>query len=148
MKKCLWLFLMLASASAYAGMYKWTDAQGNVQYSDKPPPAGVQSQTMAETPGSSTSAAPASSAAPAADENDSNLPDGSTLTGLNQYTRAAYEKYRSLGGSRAFFICQDGSVSTIKAPTDEIVDKAIKKQQDGLAARGCRLFARNNQLAQ
>lgn len=32
------LILLLLTMNAYAGVYKWTDAQGRVHYSDTPPP--------------------------------------------------------------------------------------------------------------
>ncbi len=32
------LILLLSTLSAHAGVYKWTDAQGRVHYSDTPPP--------------------------------------------------------------------------------------------------------------
>lgn len=48
-----------------AQLYKWTDANGRVQYSDKPPPTGQKATTMSRAtmspvPGSGESAAPPS----------------------------------------------------------------------------------------
>jgi glutaredoxin len=41
------LFLMLIALPVMAGgVYRWTDAQGNVNYSDQPPPPGVQKATQ------------------------------------------------------------------------------------------------------
>jgi hypothetical protein len=36
--KSFLLFLLLSTHTAHAGVYKWTDAQGRVHYSDTPPP--------------------------------------------------------------------------------------------------------------
>jgi len=35
---------MLLALPASAGVYKWTDAQGRIQYSDTPPPAAMATQ--------------------------------------------------------------------------------------------------------
>jgi hypothetical protein len=37
-------------AAAAAGMYKWVDADGNVIYSQTPPPQGVQAETIGPPP--------------------------------------------------------------------------------------------------
>jgi glutaredoxin len=39
MKSAPFLLLMFMAAPAWAGVYKWTDAQGRIQYSDVPPTA-------------------------------------------------------------------------------------------------------------
>lgn len=44
MKIHLILFFFLFSVSAYAGVYKWTDAQGRIHYSDTPPPSAKTTQ--------------------------------------------------------------------------------------------------------
>jgi hypothetical protein len=36
------LFAVIFSGTAYAGITRWVDAQGNVHYSDQPPPAGAK----------------------------------------------------------------------------------------------------------
>lgn len=61
MKKFLLILLMLASATAFAGVSKWVDADGKVHYSDQPPPANVKAKTLHVT-----SEAAASASAPAA----------------------------------------------------------------------------------
>ena len=40
---------LVVSAGADAGMYKWTDAQGNVHYGERPPP-GMESEKMGVPP--------------------------------------------------------------------------------------------------
>ncbi len=42
----LGLCLLLISFTAQAAMYRWTDEQGNVHMSDKPPPANVEYEVM------------------------------------------------------------------------------------------------------
>lgn len=44
MKPYLILLTLLLTFPASAGVYKWTDAQGRVQYSDSPPPAAKSTQ--------------------------------------------------------------------------------------------------------
>lgn len=63
MKKLLLILLALCSASAFAGLNKWVDANGKVHYSDSPPPPNVKAQTL-RTP--TETAAPASDAAASA----------------------------------------------------------------------------------
>ena len=46
MKRCLPIFLLLLSASAHGALNKWVDAEGNVHYSDEPPPPNVKAQTL------------------------------------------------------------------------------------------------------
>ncbi len=40
------LLLVLLAMPLHAQMYKWTDANGKVQYTDKPPPPGAKSETV------------------------------------------------------------------------------------------------------
>ena len=69
-------FAVLAAAlvalPAGAQLYKWTDANGRVQYSDKPPPAGARGQTVqgnniSTVPGTSGGGAAASAPKTTAD---------------------------------------------------------------------------------
>lgn len=49
MKIYLVLFASLLACPVYAGVYKWTDAQGRTQYSDSPPPAAKTTQLKLQT---------------------------------------------------------------------------------------------------
>lgn len=53
----------LVAAPAGAQLYKWTDANGRVQYSDKPPPAGQKATQVSKSGVSTVSPGTASSAA-------------------------------------------------------------------------------------
>ena len=46
------LFALAAALSlpAMAALYKWTDANGRVVYSDQPPPGGVKSEVVGPAP--------------------------------------------------------------------------------------------------
>lgn len=44
MRPHLLLLALLLAFPAAAGVYKWTDAQGRIQYSDTPPPAAKSTQ--------------------------------------------------------------------------------------------------------
>ena len=46
MKRCLPVFLLLLSVSAHGALNKWVDDEGNVHYSDQPPPANVKAQPL------------------------------------------------------------------------------------------------------
>lgn len=49
MKPTLILLALFLAWPASAGVYKWTDAQGRVQYSDSPPPAARATQLRLQT---------------------------------------------------------------------------------------------------
>jgi glutaredoxin len=49
MKPTLILLALFLAWPAFAGVYKWTDAQGRVQYSDSPPPAAKATQLRLQT---------------------------------------------------------------------------------------------------
>lgn len=53
MKRCLPIFLLLLSVSAHGALNKWVDAEGNVHYSDEPPPPNVKAQTLTTPPAAS-----------------------------------------------------------------------------------------------
>jgi hypothetical protein len=60
--------LALQPLLAQAQMYKWVDANGQVQYSDRPPPDGVKADKITKTgaaAGAATAAPPAKGAPPA-----------------------------------------------------------------------------------
>ncbi len=46
MKNYLLILLLLSSTSAFAALNKWIDANGQVQYSDGPPPANIKAKTI------------------------------------------------------------------------------------------------------
>jgi hypothetical protein len=48
MGKFLLILLILASTNTYAAINKWVDSQGQVHYSDQPPPPGKQPITLRE----------------------------------------------------------------------------------------------------
>jgi glutaredoxin len=49
MKPTLILLALLLAWPASAGVYKWTDAQGRIHYSDSPPPAAKTTQLRLQT---------------------------------------------------------------------------------------------------
>ncbi len=49
MNKFLLILLALASTNAFAEINKWVDDQGQVHYSDQPPPSDAQSKTLRTT---------------------------------------------------------------------------------------------------
>lgn len=63
MKKYLFVFLMLSGASVTAATNKWIDEQGNIHYSDQPPPVGVEATRLRAAPPPASAPAPAKSIA-------------------------------------------------------------------------------------
>lgn len=55
----LGLLLAALAAPATAQLYKWKDSQGNIIYSDRPPPDAAQKATTLKAPSSGPAAAPA-----------------------------------------------------------------------------------------
>lgn len=68
MKKYLPALLILYSFNSYAALNKWVDANGDVHYSDQPPPANVKAKTLRSGPDTylSTNPPQSASSAPAA----------------------------------------------------------------------------------
>lgn len=56
MEKFLLIFLIVASTNACAEVNKWVDNQGQVHYSDQPPPPDVQAKTFGSASDGSGSA--------------------------------------------------------------------------------------------
>jgi len=56
MEKFLLIFLIVASTNAWAEVNKWVDNQGQVHYSDQPPPPDVQAKTFGSASEGSASA--------------------------------------------------------------------------------------------
>jgi len=44
------LGIYLLTGHAYAAMFKWVDEEGNVQYTQSPPPAGIEAETIQPPP--------------------------------------------------------------------------------------------------
>ena len=64
MSKFLLIVLILASANVFAAISKWVDGQGQVHYSDQPPPLEAKAETLRSASGSEGNTTPTS--APAA----------------------------------------------------------------------------------
>jgi hypothetical protein len=49
MRKFMLILLILSSANSYAAVTKWVDSQGQVHYSDEPPPPDVKAEKLRST---------------------------------------------------------------------------------------------------
>ena len=56
MKRFLLIFLLLTSTGTSAALNKWVDANGQVHYSDLPPPTDVEAKTLRSSSGTEQSA--------------------------------------------------------------------------------------------
>ena len=64
MNKYLVFFLLLACTNSFAAISKWVDSDGQVHYSDQPPPSSVQQKTLRADYGTEDSQSASGVAAP------------------------------------------------------------------------------------
>lgn len=64
MNKYLVFFLLLVCTNSFAAISKWVDSDGQVHYSDQPPPSDVRPKTLREEYGTGNSQSASSAAAP------------------------------------------------------------------------------------
>lgn len=64
MNKYLGFFLLLVCTSSFAAISKWVDSDGQVHYSDQPPPSDVRQKTLRADHGGEDSQSASSAAAP------------------------------------------------------------------------------------
>lgn len=73
MKRIIMLALLLAASPAMAELYKWTDAQGRVHFTDRKPAEGGKVETLktpqARNPGGREAAAAAATVSPQSQQN-------------------------------------------------------------------------------
>ncbi len=172
MKRHLFLLALLACSSAFATNYKWTDAEGNVHYTDTPPPRGVEAKTlpstspeggiikeekpgapMEEKPGTLTEGKPGGPTegkpgAPTEGKSagDPQLLDANAIPNVRDDGRAAYREFLKHSGFRAFAICPDGSFSTMYGNTQANLNAQMQKYLAEHGAAGCRPYAINNHV--
>jgi hypothetical protein len=73
MSKFLLILLMLASTNTFAAISKWVDDQGQVHYSDRPPPREAKSETIRSASGTQDSASSSVDATKTITEQDADL---------------------------------------------------------------------------
>ena len=64
MNKVLLMLLVLSSANTLAAVSKWVDAQGQVHYSDRPPPPEVKAEKLHSAPDADSAAGATAPATP------------------------------------------------------------------------------------
>ncbi len=141
MKKSIFLLALLAASGAWAANYKWTDAEGKVHYTDKPPPPGIESQTLRSVPhpGAAASAVEQKS-------RQAKLEDADALPYLDDDGHNAYKAFLKLPSPRAFVLCKDGRYSAFSGATEEAVESDVKKAILPNKIGVCRVYARNNDV--
>jgi hypothetical protein len=148
-KKYLLLLLAFAAFNALAANYKWTDAQGNVHYTDKQPPSGIESKTMASKPDPAPTSAAADSAAakPVEAQNsaeDPRVQDVKAVPYLTEAGRRIYKDFLNHAGYRAFAVCPDGSFGTMYAEKQAGLDHMLADYKARNSGSGCRPYVINN----
>ena len=133
-------FSLLAFAlTAAAQLYRWTDANGKVHYTDTPPPHGIAAITLPTTPSQSE-------AAPEPKHSKASLEDVNAVPYLSNTGREAYRRFLKLPPPRAFVLCKDGRYSAFSSATDEFVAQDVKKAIHTNKANMCRTYVLNNDL--
>jgi hypothetical protein len=139
---------MLFSAVAQAGVYECQSPSGEVTYSQKPCPAGIELSVKQPATATPPAAPPAPSPAPATERH---LPPGWTINGpgqpprpapvdieagqLSQTQRSRYQEFLTRPSPRAFAICKNGGTIAIVGSAD-FVQREMKDIQFG-----CKLYA-------
>jgi hypothetical protein len=72
---------------ASAQMYKWVDANGKVQYSDKPPPSNIKTEKLRAPPPAPAASAPAAAEGKGGDKKDAAKSGPKTLAEQEQAFR-------------------------------------------------------------
>jgi hypothetical protein len=85
------LFLLMLAMPLHAQMYKWVDANGKVQYSDKPPPQGAKAEAV-KNRSSSVSGPAGSAAAPVKDATKGDGKSGAAAKPAGPLTTADQEQ--------------------------------------------------------
>ncbi|MGF1642878.1 MAG: DUF4124 domain-containing protein [Thiotrichales bacterium] len=101
MRNLLVVALLLLSCASHAEIYRWTDKNGNVMFSDQPPPGHKVEKLQITSPNlSSRTESPAKPQAEAgADESPAESPDGGGYETLQILSPKADESIRSNTGA-------------------------------------------------
>ncbi len=148
MKRYLFLLMLCASASALATNYKWTDAHGEVHYSDTPPPKGTDVKTLPSTSpeGGIVKEEKPGVALDEKSEANTQLMDANAVPYLKDEGRTAYRDFIKHSGFRAFLVCPDASFSAMFAATQVALNAQMQKYLADRGAQGCRPYVINNHI--
>ena len=140
MHKCLLVLLVLFSSSAVAGTTRWTDAQGNVHYSDQPAPKSAQSQKVlpptAKPPvPSEAEQSQSSKTYMDAVASTASITDVAAVPYLKAAGRAHYEEFLTRAKPRAFIVCRNGNFTEIYG------ERAHDESMPSQAGKGCAPYA-------
>ncbi len=144
MNKSLLLLALLTAANAFAANYKWTDAQGNVHYSDKPPPEGVTVKTLPTT--SAEGGTSEGRQGGPTEGSPSPLEDAHAVPYLRDGGRQVYRDFLKHPAPRAFALCPDGSFATLYAETEDGLKRSLQRYKETHQGTGCRPYAINNSV--
>ena len=131
------LVIYLLAGHAYAAMYKWVDEDGNVQYSQSPPPAGIEAKTIDPPPPVDSEAAikqlqenekqSSDYLKQRQEQADTSAKDEEKLALQKKNCEMAKARLASYTRPRVKFIQEDGSRVTA---TEEERQEQIKKSED------------------
>ena len=147
MKRYVLILMLLFSTAAISATVKWTDENGNVHYSDQPPPVGVKTQAVR----SSETQSNKSQVNDAAKENVGSYslmdkPGGQgqinnvdAVPYLTDGGRARYREFLAHANPRAFVVCQNG---TFRIVYGDRAHSSALREQDG----NCELYAIDDEV--
>jgi hypothetical protein len=141
MRVFLSLLLLVVAADAAAMNYKWVDPKGEVHYSDKPPPKGVESKELPTT-------SPEGGLEPGTVKikEDPRLKNFAALPYVGESGREAYKAFLEKKSPRAFVICEDGTHQAILGTSEENLGQLVQKFVKDNMSRVCRPYVLNNEV--
>ncbi|MBI3901892.1 MAG: DUF4124 domain-containing protein [Nitrosomonadales bacterium] len=132
MKRCLPVCLLLLSVSAHGALNKWVDTEGNVHYSDEPPPLDVKAQTLVVPQPASGVAAQKTTAEREADRKKTKKAKEETDQKASKQQEEAAAKESSCNSLRANLRMLENAprISTYNSKGEEVLmDDATRQQQ-------------------
>ena len=154
------LLALCMALPASAQMYKWVDANGKVQYSDKPPPSNIKTEKLRAPPPGPTSSAPAAGASGAGGAPGSGAANGGATkdaTKAGPKTTAEQEqafRKRQLEAAKAEELEEKkqaqarAKAENCRRATAAVTQLQIGGRQQRIDSKGERVFLDDQEIAQ
>ncbi len=130
-------YLLLCSSSAHAALHKWVDANGEVQYSDGPPPPTVKAEKVRTPPTPSGLAAPKSVAEQEAEYRKAQKAKQDAAQKAEKTEQDARERKQNCDAARGNLAAMQNSqrVTTYNAAGEPVLMDDVTRQQHMEEAR-------------